>query len=233
MTSLHKMLGYGLTDVVLDDKDKIADPRVNAESLLLDWDREHEATVREFVRSTLSEGKDLDLVLSGWNYGHMNPESTAPFDCVQLMSETTIPQTLVLRPIEYDDWYRRNSIIDSIEEAHDRGRSEDRVSLLSGGIYPFGNSYVDLQTFEKVDWYAIGDWVRAVNTPDTSIDRLMTTSSYAAEKLGIEDLGPDALRERIVPCPPEAILNLAAFGELFTKPEYVYQLRPMLVTWWK
>lgn len=232
MASVRKMMGYGLVDVALDDREKIIDPRINTSSILLDWDREHEATVREFVRSTLDDESSLDRVLSGWHYSHLNPDATTPFDCVQHLSDTDIPQTLMLRPVDDSDWYRSNNLLDAIEEGHVHGRMYDRVETLRGGIYPYGNRYVDLETFEPVKWDHIGDWVRAINTPEPDQRKVESAASDAARYLGLDHLDAAGLLARIVPCPPESVIELAAFGELFTKPEYVYQLRPMLATWW-
>ena len=230
--TLHKMMGYGLVDVQLNERDKITDPRINASSILLDYEREEEATVRNYVSSTLESDERLEAVLQGWHWGHMDPESTDPFDAVNLLSETSVPNTLILRSVGDRDWHRRGSLLDSYVEQEHNAKEQDHVSFLRGGIHPYSNRFMDVTTHEVVDWYAIGDWVRAVNDNKPS-ERLEMAAFYALEKLGWGDIGHEALKKRIAPMPPQEIIDLAKFGKLFTTPETVFELRPMIATFWR
>lgn len=229
---IHKMMGYGLTDVQLTERGRIDDPRINSSSILLDYEREDEATVRNFVSSTLESDDNLETVLKGWNWGHMDPESTDPFDAVVHAYETSIPNTLILRPVGDCDWHRKGSLLDSYGEQEHNPKEQDNVRSLRGGIYPYANRFMDVTTNEVVDWYAIGDWIRAVNSDDGSA-RLEMKAFEALTKLGWGDIGHEALKKRIAPMPPEEIIELAEFGKLFTTPETVYELRPLIATFWR
>jgi hypothetical protein len=97
--TLYKAMGYGLAGLQCDDDGNLIDPRINTSSILLDWDREDEATVRNYVHSTLENKADLDTVLKGWLWGHVDPDSTDPFDAVENFSDTDLEGALLLRPV--------------------------------------------------------------------------------------------------------------------------------------
>lgn len=225
---LYKMMGYGLTDIQTDDRGRITDPRINPASILLDYDREEEATVRNYVASTLDDKESLERVLGGWSYGHLDPESTDPFECVDHLNETGLEGTLIMRPVGYTDWSRRGNLLDSYID-HANGYSGDHLEMLSGGIHPYANNFMDTSTFQKLDWYTIGDWIRAVNGKKET-NELERIAYKTATDLGFGDIGHEALLKRIAPMPPESIINLAEFGQLFTTPDVVFSLRPMIVT---
>lgn len=228
---LIRAMGYGLQG--LEHKgSRIVDPRINTSSVLLDHEREEEATVRHFVRSTLKEGlteADLESALSGWKWGHIDPDSTDPMSATQYFYETSLEDTLLLRPVGNDSWTRRNDLMDVYIEQANGHEAEDHVDLLRGGMYPYENLFMDVETFEQVDWNIIGEWVRCVNSGAESFLTEMFAEE-ASKDLGWGALTSEALQKRIAPMPPKEIIQLAEFGKLFTNPETVYELRPMLVT---
>lgn len=229
--ALIKAMGYGLRGLKHENS-QITDPRINVSSLLLDYEREEEATVRNFVRSTLKEGQteaNLDAALGGWHWEHMDPESTDPMSAVQHFSETSLEDTLLLRPVGSKDWTRRNALMDVYIEQANGHEGKDHVDILRGGIYPYENRFMDTETFTQVKWDIIGEWIRAVNDNQESfITELF--AEEASKELGWGSLTSEALKKRIAPMPPKEIIQLAEFGKLFTNPETVYELRPMLVT---
>jgi len=228
---LIKAMGYGLRGLELNKSSEIVDSRINTESLLLDYDREDDATVRNFVRSTLKQGQsesDLDAILKGWHWGHVDPESTDPFEAVQHFPESPVEDTLILRPVGEEGWTRRNSLMDVYIDQANGHEGEDHVSLLRGGIYPYENRFMDTETFTQVNWDIIGEWIRSVNNDDSSFTEMF--AQEAAKELGWGNLTNEDLKKRIVPMPPPEIIQLAEFGKLFTNPETVYELRPMIVT---
>lgn len=229
--SIYKIMGYGLTGLQLDDRDNIIDPRINTSSILLDWDREEEATVRNYVRSIVKSEDDLEPVLKGMYWSHMDPESTDPFDSVETFGETDLEGSIMLRPVGNTDWTRSGSLLDGLTEASYGNYGEDRIVNLRSGIYPYHVHFMDTETFERVKWDTIADWIRAVN--DNSTDWIEYHASEALEKLGWGTIGSEGLKQRIAPMPPEEIIKLATFGNLFTDPKTVFELRPMLATYWR
>jgi hypothetical protein len=91
------------------------------------------------------------------------------------------------------------------------------------------NHYMDTETFERVKWDIIGEWIRAVN--DNSTEWIEFFASEVCKELGLGDIGSEALKKRIAPMPPKEIIDLAKFGSLFTDPNTVFELRPMLATY--
>lgn len=229
--ALIRAMGYGLRGLKHKDSE-IVDPRVNTSSLLLDYEREDEATVRNFVRSTLKDGQaeaNLDAILGGWKWSHIDPESTDPMSAVQYFSETELEDTILLRPVGNKDWTRRNDLMDVYVEQVNGHEGIDHVDILRGGIYPYENRFMDTETFTQVKWDTIGEWVRAVNN-DQGSEFIELFAEEAAKDLGWGALTSEALKKRIAPMPPQEIIQLAEFGKLFTNPETVYDLRPMIVT---
>lgn len=231
-SSMHKMLGYGVTGLEVDDRGRIADPRVNTDSILLDGEREGEATVLAYVSHIVGPGGDVERALRGWQWETVNPNSLDPFEAVEDFHETGLRGTLLLRPVGYSDLCRRNDLIDGVQErlAHPGPRA-DRLDVLGEGFYPYGNLYMDALTGVQLRWDDIADWVRAKNgwqgmDPDREALLLCRHHWW-------EPMTSDALRERVVPMPPSEIFDLARFGELFADESLLLALRPMLATFWR
>lgn len=228
--TLIKAMGYGLRGLKSNGS-KLTDPRINTSSILLDHENEEAATVRNYVRSLMKEGQtedDLENILRGWHWNHIDPDSTDPMSAVQYFYETSLEDTILLRPVGNKDWTRRNDLMDVYVEQATGFEGEDHVEMLRG-IYPYENRFMDIETFEQVKWDTIGEWIRSVNDgQDSSFTELF--AEQAAEELGWGPLTSEALKKRIAPMPPKEIIQLAEFGKLFTNPETVYELRPMIVT---
>lgn len=229
--TLYKAMGYGLTGLQLDDRGRVIDDRINTSSILLDGDREDEATVRNYVRHGLDSDENLEAILKGWHWGHMDPESIDPFEAVEDFSETSLEGALLLRPVGFRDWNRHGSLLDTYDEhSHGNVMEQDRLVTLSGGIYPYSNTFMDTETCEQVGWDVIGNWVFARNSGHNTVEH---HASKALELLGWGDIGHEGLNRRIAPMPPKEIIELAAFGKLFTDPKTVFELRPMFATFWR
>jgi hypothetical protein len=154
-------------------------------------------------------------------------------------SEYGLPNVLLLKPLSMRDWYRAVDAIDYIEETYLRpGNAEpqmNHVEVLEHGIYPFSAAYMDKRTGERLP-HEIMWWIRAQSStreaaaageePPLTSEHL----DHLARALKFENAAE--ANENVRPVVPEEIRDLAEFGELFTSPDVVLQLRPLLYVYW-
>lgn len=228
---IRKMLGYALTDVVEGDT------RVNWKSPLLTY--EPELTLEVFLGWKIllrSESPPEDLAAAvktlseGWIYKSAERELAA---CVQHDSEYGLPNVLLVRPVEWKDWYRYDDTIDYVE-ADD---CEPHVKLLTSGIYPYNNRWMDARTSELLPWNDVAHLVRLKNDhqpglPHPTDERIASLNDLFARTKPAVFTTWDEITRYLVPAPPKEVVDLAHFGELFTSPDVVQQLRPVVYTLW-
>lgn len=218
---VHKMLGYGLTDVLFDkDKYRIVDPRINPGSRLLDYGADA-PTLDEYLafNSDDSIARPITQLAVG-----SQPES--PFECVVHDGEYGLGNVLCIRPVGTRawGWYRYDDTMDWMEEStvHDQ---QNRVQVFDQGIYPFTN-FMNTETGEKLGHEAMV-WVRARNNENADLSEVL---DYLAELAGFAS--HEEAQRLVVPAVPEEVRALAQFGQLFTDDRVWMQLRPMLYVYW-
>jgi hypothetical protein len=173
--TLHKVMGWGLTDVVTS-KDGgwhgLADPRINADSRLFDYD--DPATAVDYLRflheraATLAPQAEkysdawmdahLDAYLDRSILGdvlHVDTSATVsarqqmtwrdlrPGAAVTHCGEYGDPSVLVVRPLTLLDWAHRNDPLDHAEEALTGRYTQGRVQVMPWAPYPFSGSWMD------------------------------------------------------------------------------------------
>ncbi|MFE0472419.1 hypothetical protein ACFW2V_12465 [Streptomyces sp. NPDC058947] len=128
---LHKVMGYGLTDVASKDY-RITDPRINADSFLLD--RGEDASAPQPYDEWLAERypafdpesakpnlDNLDAVLE-----QQLLEKSGAEDALKVVTwegEYGLPNVLVVRPAGETNWHRYNDPIDYQEGRRSGGSS--------------------------------------------------------------------------------------------------------------
>lgn len=221
---VHKMLGYGLTDVLFDeDKYRIVDPRINVSSRLLDYGADA-PTLDEYLAFSRDDSvAQLRLTVGGPN---QSEGPLGPFECVVHDGEYGLGNVLCIRPVGTRawGWYRYDDTMDWMEEStvHDQ---QNRVQVFDQGIYPFTN-FMNAETGEKLGHEALV-WVRARNSENADDSEVL---DYLAELAGFAS-HEDAQR-LVVPAVPDEVRALAQFGQLFTDDRVWMQLRPMLYVYW-
>lgn len=243
---LHKVMGYGLTDVASENY-RITDPRINVDSFLLD--RSEDASAPQPYDEWLAE-----------RYPALDPESAKPIfenldaemerqllsksgadDALRVVTwegEYGLPNVLVVRPAGETNWHRYNDPIDYQEEAI-RGKSMDyRVENTIGNIHPCEGIYMDARTGEQFTGRQadlVRAWRRLVNAPlkeGASEAERAAVLDKVATRLGLDVNSHAEAEQLIVPLVPDVIRRVCEWGELFTSPDVALQLRPMLYTYW-
>jgi hypothetical protein len=233
-------MGYGLIDVTHEGC-QLTDPRINANSFLLDRSRERTAEVgygewlaERYPFDPKAADIDHEILEAEMERQMLEGRADDAYETVAWQGEYGLPNVLVVRPAGSPEWHRYNSPIDYEEEAI-RGLFTDyRVERIVGGIHPYEGIYMDARTGEQI----IGEqadrvrgWRRIINARRkvSGADRA-DLLNRVARAMGFKD---HAEAERyVVPLVPGEIRRLCEWGELFTWPDVWMQLRPVLYTYY-
>lgn len=236
---VHKVLGYGLSDVKTR-KWKIADGRINAASPLLNWDSdaklddyldwlkvEHKTDEDKMIHFNMDMMFFRDREEEGFDWRKRTGVSQ-PAELVHHGTEYMEKNVLLIRPLSCKDWQRYDDPIDYVEETH-KYADEDGVinwyRLIPGGIFPYNGTFMNARTGERV---SDGITLWRILTWD-GWDKMYDLEK-AAVKCGFDSA--EDVRENLVPVVPEDIRDLVRWGKLFTDEDVWKQLRPMIYTYW-
>jgi hypothetical protein len=222
---VHKMMGYGLTDVVEND------PRINWDSPLFRYELDKDEHVDEYLEQLKEdEVTALDAMMVRQQRAGKLPR-TGRYEVQSCFewgtSDGGLENVLCVRPLTMDDWYRYDDIMDYAEQTYfsDGHDQHDDVKVSHYALYPF-DSYMDARTGNRIksDIYT---WLRAVNGKLTenleALDVLARHGGFGSHAEALENC---------VAYVPEEIRNLCKYAGVFTDPATALTLRPMLYTWW-
>jgi len=215
---IHKMLGYGLTDLVDQDE------RLNWSSPLFDYMLSGDAALDRYFGWLASKTR-FDVAKSLLRDDTRRRRSDVQ-DCIRWGTpDGGLENVLCIRPLAWNDWYRYDDTIDYAEQTY-LGEQHDEVRVIKYALYPH-DSYMDARTGERIKGAAdIYFWLRARNDGSKDIGTLDELA-----KMGGFDSHADA-EAHCVPFVPDEVRWLAEFAEVFTDPDTVLSLRPMIYTWW-
>lgn len=231
---VHKVLGYGLTDVVCESY-RISDPRINPESKFVNddlWDLEVE-DYRDWLKEKSEGGRDdlgnMDYWIMKERLEDSRGRKYSMSDSFVHQAEYGLDNVILLSPVTHTDWRRFDDSIDYVEETYMRERGEtqiDRVNVLPHGIYPYSSIYMDCRTGERLKDPHETLWRRRFfHEGITDSDR-----DGIAKVLGFENF--EEANKVIAPIVPREIRDLAEYGELFLDPMGWTQLRPLHYVYW-
>lgn len=236
---IHKIMGYGLDDLETTKTGKIIDPRINANSILLDEDAlsEKYKSVREALedyKAYLKENKDRGGMDSVREIDKFSDSSF--FNMVSHAPEGGLKKVLCITPLSSLSTYGWRRVDDSIDYAEAsllKNPLKPTVKTFAGGFYPFNANYSDKRTGASLDSYDATSFIREVNRTKSS----KKNTEYDSNMLGYfsERLGFASSREAldfVVARPPADVVSLATWGALFTAPLHAFDLKPMIYTYW-
>lgn len=235
---VHKVLGYGLTDVKTR-KWKIADGRINSKSPLLNWDAKEtlddylnwlkaDYDPNDFSRLSMDMMYFRDREEEGFDW-YKRTGVHVPADLVHHGIEYMEKNVLLIRPLSCKDWQRHDDPIDWLEESFKYQDEDSGVTNwyreIPAGIFPWSGSFMNAKTGERVK-------------DDMTLWRTMTWKNwnrlYDIEKVAVAagfDNAEDA-RKNLAPVVPDDIKDLVRWGKLFTNDDVWKQLRPMIYVYW-
>jgi hypothetical protein len=224
---IHKMLGYGLTDV-RTKKFTIADPRFNPKFVenLADWTH----TIEEFCHfvEKASSGWE-DRILPQMIREQGIPLRESPFTWIHHDAEFGLPKVLcVVPPDMCSQCNRYDDLIDWTEESQNNG-SINRVQLLPSPHFPYNGTFMNRASGERYTGEQrdiagfFHRWSRG-SSPNPTLARA------CAKRLGFSTVRE--AKKTIVPWVPTAVTLLCKFLKMFREESTVFQLRPMLYVYW-
>lgn len=227
-TRIHKMMGYGLTDLVEGD------PRLNWDSPLFRYDLDGREHVERYLDWAAERG-EFDVARSLLK--DKDARQAREFDVQRCFAWGTkdygLGNVFCARPLAWTDWYRSDDAIDWQEQTMSPGGQRDDVKVSRHGIYPH-ISYMDLRDGERIKNSDVHAWHRSryrlEEEGEGPAGYLRAALEELARMAGF-DGHDDALRH-CVPHVPDEVRRLAEFAEAFTDPSVALQLRPMVYTWW-
>jgi hypothetical protein len=134
------------------------------------------------------------------------------------------------------EWSRADDTIDWLEETYlsTGERCTPRVDVFPHGIYPFNGAYMDNRTGGRLS-NDVMNWIRArsdgVTVHADVMYRFAAAINYASDGQRAFR-SPEEADRHIGPIIPIGVAALAHWGELFTGPRHVLELRPMRYLWW-
>lgn len=239
---IRKQIGYALTDVSSVEEDS----RLNADSILLNWEKFSDAfdssddALKDYLRFIqVNDLCDIGESTSQYEAILEKGRSRSIEDCVVHFSEYQETRRIMLFiPYLYlKEWSRYDDMLDYVEASLKPDPTEVVVEELKGGIYPYSGSYVDKRTGKtpggRFGSYKIMDLIRYVNDckdkgikPSTNEVRFVET----LKELNLSSF--EEFQEFIVPEVPQGIINVIKWGKVFTDEKYIYDLKPILYTYW-
>lgn len=218
---LNKMTGYALVGLRTDADGHLDDPRINLSSPLL--------TGTASLAGYLAELTGVDAVLARKSdLADDEPARAVVHDAIG-----GIPGVLIIRPVASPAWHRTGDVVDRASELGTT-HTTARLEPLPGGLWPFSSQFMDADTGDQMNAPVLA-WVRATDVDADGASEVDGLTSVERDALAQATTGFDSFEEatrRVVPDVPSAIRTLVRWGNLFTDPATVAQMRPALYTWW-
>lgn len=239
---IHKVIGYGLTDVQTEGKynEILTDPRINPKGYFGDCEERYtNEGFLEYVKELVANGEDEpspydDLkILVSLMTQHLADENSRfgrkeMYNRLIYDSEYGEPNVMVFQPPVFGyEWSRYDDMIDYYEEVH-RGKDGGIINgytMLDRSLYPY-EGWCDYR--EMPPKRITGDEWHWFNDSRNS-------SNPAFADMAMEIMNFDSVEEmyaNVHPMIPKELVVMLKYCEVFTKDEYIYQLRPMIYWYW-
>lgn len=164
---IHKVLGYGITDLKTKDGNKtdkiIVDERINKNGfLMVDYEQREKWKVEDYLKYIIDHEKedeyyDAEVLKGSITTRIIRRDFNKLKETVYNIDELVIydweygmPQVVVFVPITHiNDWTRYDDVIDYYDSInYGTGSIENEIKILSGGIFPY--SSINSKTNKKI-----------------------------------------------------------------------------------
>lgn len=249
---IHKVLGYGLTDVQYDtDNWEMIDPRFNKKGYMCLGceDQEEKFTNEGFDEYLAEEVKKEDQLAEKDKY-HMRDLSVLKhlreqelkdekhvrysdkdiFNKVIYNPEFGSSEVVVFQPVVFgNDWQRYDDIIDYYDPANHpvHGGPENGVILIDRAIYPFEWLW-DVRTIPPTSLTSVE--YNLYNMTRSGTEHAPNIAQNLAETMNFESV--EEMNDKIRAIIPDELIVLLKYLKIFEKDEYIYDLKPMLYSYW-
>ena len=215
---VHKILGYGLTDVVTDKSGTIIDPRFTKDFL-----ENEKLNLKDFISFAKARPDHEDQMAGSFTKAVVKePDSWRPHRSFIHQSEYGLPNVFIVTPAEETkNWQRYDDMIDYIEEKS----SEPHVKVLNRTLYPY-DSWMNPKTGERTkdahSYWQVVNFFKETNDLE-QIDTYLKAQGFTDLK---------NFEETVVPFVPHTIRLLCEWAKIFKDPKTALELRPMIYVYW-
>ena len=233
---IHKMLGYGLTDVIADTDnwDLRTDPRFDPKGYMFEGDDTTFTSkgFMEYIDERIEEVGDedfdqFDLKLLKRQIDPMMREiyNSVIYD----MEFGSAEVILFIPPTSVKQWSRYDDIIDYYDPANqtEDGGIAESVIKIDRPIWPW-ESYINIKTMPPMR--LTGMQYQTYNTIQNLGFEKMIKPEEALKSVGVDT--KEELDKFIVPIIPAELVELIKYLKIFKNDEDIYQLRPMIYGYW-
>ncbi len=237
---IHKILGYGLTNVKHTGTSscQIADPRFNPNGYMgVDYEEREERWTMEgykiFLQNKYEEMKDSN------EFGSFN----------YLMEKECIKSEYLHRSITYDaefglsnvfcltpasqinQWYRYDDMLDYVENVYLKPKigNCNYVKRIKENLYPWDCLWCDSRIGEQLPFEKALAY-RRLKSLSTKENPYYHQKDKLAIQLGFED--HKQCDRFFKPMVPPVISMLCDYCKIFTNPAIIRQLQPLLYVYW-
>ncbi len=226
---IHKVMGYGLTNVVCRE-DEIIDPRFNPNGYLrTGWEVREEKWTFEKFKKWLADKKPQipkeHIYEFNWMTQDVDKCIEQKKDFYEYLihgTEYLMPRVFCILPICHPNWRRFDDDIDYVEVCIKNKGSANSVKKVNRPIYPYIN-YWDNRTGRKIDFSFASEAQRRMFNKEPLSDKLLEI---------LEFNNKEECRKYLKPIVPSQILYLLEYCEVFTDIKTFYQLEPIIYTYW-
>ena len=256
---INKVMGYGLGNIQYDPVTHlINDPRINNEVLSAIQNRDEkysDTAFSEFLEERVAklQAHDLfyqyssDILMAYYGSKIIRNDKKKGFkiaDGVIYNAKSADPNTLILVPYSnHDTWIRRHDAIDYAEHSilpYDslKSRYNPTVNLLPDPLYPY-DLFMDTfsgKTLTPNQHVAVGNYRQlelVLLRPEFNEE--MKAHAHAKMEEEVVKAGFRTISEfkkYCAPVIPDEIEDFLEMSGLFNYNRVVYQLRPMVMTYW-
>jgi len=237
----NKVIGYGLTNLKVKDY-KVIDSRINKEGIIFNWEKYEQESITQYLQNIKCDVEDnLDQYLNYSMVKHAlneNPD-LEPADCIICNTEYGLDNILVIVPPGHaDKWVRHDNTLDWYQETYPYNNAfesqKNRVQTLNNGIFPYSEMYMDKRTnhefSSREEMDSIILIIRLITYSQSTLKEESPALSKLVNKLGFNNL--EEYQENVVPIIPDCVQTFCEYYKIFNDPETVYELRPMIYTYW-
>jgi hypothetical protein len=241
---IRKQMGYGITNLQVDEDGVITDPRINVDSLNR-VSRMNVAGYKKFLHEKYPVAENQspydyslnDLVHVRNNlFSGKDTEATNLSHLILILESESIDinqgATLLISPyLCAEDWMRSDDYIDYAENEQDAiDRQEEfspvsRVRILQNASFPYESNFVNSKTLELIDnqeWNLIKSFHKAGIAQEFIRNYL--------EKMDFSSM--EEAFKMIIPEVPTGVKDIAEWTDVFTNKNESQLLKFMVVTHW-
>ena len=233
---LFKKLGWGLTGLERHENGTLADPRVNTDALgprsqgVGSGYLEYLKTLQD--RQARESADWFDLMLNVSMVEEILKREKEVAWPVTWGGNGGIRDLILVQPVGFHHWTRYGDALDQAEENALYPDEYHRIVPMPYGVYPFEGLYMDSRDGRPLDTTAKRFMERLLEQRRKSGDgaEYGQLADKLAVLMGFDD--PEEAEAHIAPAVPPDIRYVCDWLGLFTSPDVVLQLRPMLYTYW-